>query len=334
MMISRSSQRKYAIVLVILLLSGGVVYHLRAPDASSVIIGYSSSPVDASLIIASSHDFWSKHDVHPKMNSYSVGRLCLDAVIAGTADIGTVADTPFVYAIMRGHELEILATLVETNEHVRCVASAKSGVLTPADLKGKRLAVFLGTASEYLMSRLLARHHIAVEDVTLVNMPPAEMVAAFSTGQVDAAFPFEPFTTAILAKNGKGASVLDTKGLYTMTFNLVARRGYGEKNSAIVQRVLASLIDADAYIDAHPVAASEEVAMQLKLPTDSVKAYWGAYRHRVALDASLLAVLNEQQRWIAARDTSLTRPTVDFQKTIQPAPLAVTAPAAVALPTP
>lgn len=327
------AQRKIAFFLLAaaLLLAGGAAWLLMVRESPSVRIAYSASPVDAPLMIASSQDLWKKHDVRPELTPYTVGRLCLDAVIARTADMGTVADTPFAYAVMRGHELEILATLVTSDQHVRCVGRADAGVLTPANLKGKRLAVYLGTASEYLMSKLLAKHDIAADDVTLINMPPAEMVAAFSSGQVEAAFPFEPFTTAILAKNGDRARVLDTRGLYTMTFNLVARKGYGANNAAVVRQILAAIIDANAYIDAHPVAATEEVAKQLKLPIEPVKAYWDFYRYRVTLDSSLVALLNTEQRWIASRDRSVAGANLDFKQTIQPEPLTAIAPSAVTL---
>ncbi len=72
-------------------------------------------------------------------------------------------------------------------------------VHTPADLKGRRIAVNTrGASVEYVLTKVLERNGMTINDVDQVPVPFPDMPAALSNGSVDAAIPAEPFATRSL----------------------------------------------------------------------------------------------------------------------------------------
>ncbi len=66
------------------------------------------------------------------------------------------------------------------------LARTDRGISTPADLKGKTIAVNLGHVPHLSLSRLLREHGMTERDVRLVNMNSSDSTVALATGQVDA----------------------------------------------------------------------------------------------------------------------------------------------------
>ena len=69
---------------------------------------------------------------------------------------------------------------------LKTVVDAKSGIKTPADLKGKKIAFTAGTGSEVYTMALLKKAGLTKKDVTLINLRPQEMAAALASGSIDA----------------------------------------------------------------------------------------------------------------------------------------------------
>jgi NitT/TauT family transport system substrate-binding protein len=73
-------------------------------------------------------------------------------------------------------------------------------IQSAADLKGKRIGVSYGTYSELFVRTLLEQNGIALNEVTLVNIPAESAGEAFPS-QVDVIHTYEPYGSEIL-KNG------------------------------------------------------------------------------------------------------------------------------------
>jgi taurine transport system substrate-binding protein len=88
-----------------------------------------------------------------------------------------------------------------------------SGVEKPADLKGKRIAVPIGSTAHFSLMGALKMYNMTEKDVTVVGMSPAEIAAAWSQNAIDAAFVWYP-VQAKLRENGK---IMTTAGLVAKT---------------------------------------------------------------------------------------------------------------------
>lgn len=82
-----------------------------------------------------------------------------------------------------------------------------------ADLRGKRFGIVTKFDMQYLTltKHILPRFGLAEKDVQLAQVPVPEVAAGLLTGDVAAAFPFEPYGTNALSKGAK--LLLDAKDM-------------------------------------------------------------------------------------------------------------------------
>jgi NitT/TauT family transport system substrate-binding protein len=82
-----------------------------------------------------------------------------------------------------------------------------------ADLKGKRFGIVTKFDMQYLSltKHILPRFGLAEKDVQLAQVPVPEVAAGLLTGDVAAAFPFEPYGTNAVSKGAK--LLLDAKDM-------------------------------------------------------------------------------------------------------------------------
>ena len=66
------------------------------------------------------------------------------------------------------------------------VGLPNKGISKPADLKGKKIGLPLGTISEFYLGRFLNLNGMNVSDVTIINLPVTQDVTALANGSVDA----------------------------------------------------------------------------------------------------------------------------------------------------
>jgi taurine transport system substrate-binding protein len=166
------------------------------------------------------------------------GGAALTALASRQVDISRLGSPPTVAAICRGVPIEMIAIsgLIATSE--RLIARAPIGSI--AELKGKRLAYPPGSTAHFALMAALKVNNVPAKDVTLLGMAPAEMVAAWQRGDIDAGFVWGPFSHAMEKAGGKQllvAADLQKNGYFVWN-NYVVRKEFGEKYPDLVARFL------------------------------------------------------------------------------------------------
>src|SRR5208283_5243276 len=128
-------------------------------------------------------------DAIPQVHPF--GKIALNAVVEGKADLGTVADTPIVFTVMNGQKIAILATTQTSNRNEAIIARRDRGIAKPADLKGKKIGVPFGTHADFFTDIFLIAHGIDREKVKTIDIKPDEIATALVTGRVDAVSIFD-----------------------------------------------------------------------------------------------------------------------------------------------
>lgn len=85
----------------------------------------------------------------------------------------------------------------------------RAGLRGVKDLRGKRVAVGVGTYGEYVLEVALEQHGLSGDAVIKVDTPGEHMVAALVAGKVDAIIVWEPFASEAMAK-ARGRRLFDT----------------------------------------------------------------------------------------------------------------------------
>lgn len=126
-----------------------------------------------------------------KWVSFDAGTAMSAAMASGDVHISfSQGVTPFLVATAAGQDLQVVDVAVSYSDNDNCVVRSeleidKDNVAT--ELKGKRVAVPLGTASHSGFLAQMKHFGIAESDLTIVDMAPSDSAAAFSQPNSDLA---------------------------------------------------------------------------------------------------------------------------------------------------
>ena len=254
---------------------------------------------DSSLIyIALEKDYFKAEGLDIMLQStYTSGKACLNAVIEGQADLGTVAETPLMHAGFRGEKTYTIATIQSSGKAVAVIARKDKGISTPSDLKGKRIGLIMGTNVEFFARVLLTFHEVSREEVEVVNLNPNEVFNALVQGEVDAVSIWQPVVVQLQNELGDNAITFYPEEIYTSTFNIAATQEFVNKNPETIEKFLRALIKADEFIEENPDEAQEIVAGKIGMDKATLNELWKLYNFRVTLDQSLIVTLEAEARW-------------------------------------
>ena len=128
------------------------------------------------------------------------------AMASGGVQIGEAGSSPIAAAASQGLDIQLFWILDEIADAEQLVARTGSGVRGVADLRGKRIAVPFVSTAHYQLIAALAEAGLTQADVTILNMRPPEIAAAWERGDIDATFIWDP----VLAKVKGNGKVIDS----------------------------------------------------------------------------------------------------------------------------
>lgn len=122
---------------------------------------------------------------------FQFGPPMLEAIGAGAVDIGSVGDTPPIFAQAGGANL-VYAAATPSTEHAILVPK-NSTIRSLAELRGKRVAFGKGSSAHNVTLRALAIGGLSYGDIQPAFLAPADASAAFVGGNIDAWTIWDPF---------------------------------------------------------------------------------------------------------------------------------------------
>ncbi len=292
----------------------------------SLRLAQNLSPISGVTIVAKEQGFFKAQGLDVKVSNFTSGKQCLETVMGGAADIATTAEAPITAATMVKQPISFLARMEYSD--LKTLINASAGVAKLTDLKGKRIGFTAGTGSEVYTKEMLKKAGLRPEDVTLVNLRPQEMLAALTAGSIDAYNTWEPYVSNGIKTLGEKVTQLDTKGIYSETFNIVTTVDYLNKNPIVAKKFMQALIDAEAWIKANPKEAIILVSKAVNMKQENLATIWDDYVYEVVLDQKVLNVLNTHAAWRLESGNHPDGVTKipDFKTIIYPAPLKAVAP--------
>ena len=134
------------------------------------------------LAIAEDQGLWAEHGIDATTSSFTNGPLQIQALGTGDLDFGYIGPGAFWLPASGQAKVVALNTLGRADRVV-----AQPGIDSVEDLEGKTVAVPEGTSGDMILTLALEEAGMTKDDVELVPMEPPAIVAALSSGQVDAA---------------------------------------------------------------------------------------------------------------------------------------------------
>lgn len=207
-------------------------------DPVTLRLGYQPGDINTQTIYADAEKLFEKAGLKVKLIAFPAGPAMLPAFAAGELDLGWMGEFPIVTGYANGMSIDMIMIDRINTTNVRVVVNPKSGINSLSDLKGKKIAVSIGSTSHQQLNLALKKGGLTQQDVTLVNLPPGNMPAAYEAGQVDAAVTWEPNVSTIERAGAKAIATTESLGDITGIY-LGARPEFTKEHPEEVQKFLA-----------------------------------------------------------------------------------------------
>ncbi|NIC43773.1 aliphatic sulfonate ABC transporter substrate-binding protein [Aquabacterium sp. A08] len=171
-----------------------------------------------------------------KWVEFQFGPPMLEALGAGAIDLGSVGDTPPIFAQAGGAYL-VYAAATPSAQHAVLVPQ-HSAIQSLADLKGKKVAFGKGSSAQNVAVKALAQAGLTLNDVVPTYLSPADATAAFNGGNIDAWVVWDPYV-AIAEARYQARAIADTrdKSLASSSF-YIASRAFAQQHPEVLVAVL------------------------------------------------------------------------------------------------
>lgn len=182
-------------------LTAAALFAQAAAAAEKIIIGHFGNPTPMQ-VAAAQKKFNAATGWEIEWRKFNAGPEVIAAMASGDVKLSELGSSPLAIAASQGVDLQLFmfAQVIGTAESL--IVRNGSGVARLEDLKGKRVAVPVGSTAHFSLMGALKHAGLSDKDVSVISMPPDQIAAAWSQGAIDAAFIWEPVQSEIL-KTGK-----------------------------------------------------------------------------------------------------------------------------------
>lgn len=174
------------------------------------------------------------------------GPQLLEGLNAGAVDVGTVGETPPIFAQAAGVDFVYVGSEPPAPRGEAIVVARNSPIGTVADLRGKRVALNRGSNVHYLLVKALQTANLQYSDIQPVYLAPADARAAFTRGSVEAWVIWDPYLAAV-ERQLSARSIANGEGLVRNTQYYVAGRKFANAQPQVVHMVLEELAKIDDW---------------------------------------------------------------------------------------
>ncbi|TVQ38741.1 MAG: taurine ABC transporter substrate-binding protein [Spirochaetaceae bacterium] len=230
-------------------------------DLREVVIGYQAIP-NGEMIAKNLGWHEESFGVGVRWVQFNSGSELNAAVAAGSVDLGLGGSSTTVAAITQGVPAEVIWIYNIIGDNEALVVRADGDVRQVADLAGRRVAAPFGATTHYHLLAALELAGVDPNSLTILDMSPGDMRAAWQRGDIDAGFVWEPTLAAMLELGGRvliTSGELAAQGFLTGDIGIV-RSGFAERHPELVVRYLKNQMRAVDFIRDDPEQAAQSIA--------------------------------------------------------------------------
>lgn len=210
-------------------------------------------------------------NVPVKWVAFDSGADVLSLFAAKEIDIARFGSSPTAAGIARKLPIEVIGVpeIIATSE--RLIAS--EGIASLKDLEGKRVAFPANSTSQFAFELAVKLAGVDRSSIKAIALKPAEIVAAWRRGDIDAAYVWGPFTQQLEAEGGK--EIFVTKNLAkdgVLVFNnYVVRSEFAKKHPELVTEFIRVAQEKAEEYKRDPDTATKKIADHLSIPLETVQ---------------------------------------------------------------
>ncbi|MBH3429181.1 taurine ABC transporter substrate-binding protein [Pseudomonas alkylphenolica] len=216
-------------------------------QAADLTVAYQTT-VDPAKVAQVNGDYEKASKASIDWRKFDSGADVITAVASGDVQIGYLGSSPLAAAATRKLPVETFLIATQIGAAEALVAREGSGINSPQDLIGKKIAVPFVSTGHYSLLAALKQWNIDPSKVQILNLAPPAIIAAWKRGDIDATYVWDP-ALGVAKENGK---VLITSGELAKkgapTFDAwIVRKDFATKHPEIVKAF--AKVTLDAYAD-------------------------------------------------------------------------------------
>ena len=207
--------------------------------------------------------------------SFNAGPSAVEALFAGAIDMTYIGPNPAISGYVRsnGEALRIVAGA--TSGGAVLVVRNDSGIQTPEDFHGKRVASpQVGNTQDVALRAWLIAHDMKSRDkggdVQVIPLANPDQLTLFMKKELDAAWAPEPWATRLI-KEGNGRLFLDERTLWPngdfITAHLIVRTEFLKQHPDLVKNWIRAHVELTDWINGHLPEARKLLNQQIAKET-------------------------------------------------------------------
>ncbi|GAB3912348.1 ABC transporter substrate-binding protein [Kibdelosporangium lantanae] len=185
-------------------------------------------------------------------STFTSGPPLLEAASGGAIDIGSVGNTPPIFAAAANAKISIVSAAKGNVTSDAILVPADSPLRTVQDLRGKNLAVAKGSSAHGQTLLTLKAAGLSTKDLKLAFLQPADAYAAFTQKRVDAWAIWDPYTSQALQETNARVLVDGTGTANGYTFEVAGRNALADTGkAAAIKDYVTRIAKAQKWSDTH-----------------------------------------------------------------------------------
>ncbi len=244
----------------------------------TVRIGY--QPTSSAILLGKSKGFYEKAfaplNAVVEYDLFLSGPLIIEAAAGKRVDLMGVGNMPPLIGKSGGVDVKVIAKAAFNPATNAVLVKPNSPIASVQDLKGKRVAVQVGSSVHYFLQQVLEASGLELKDVQLVNLPGPDQGPALESGSVDAIVLWMPYRTQ-LEQAGKARVLVDSSNSSGNLSLYMTRGAFGQAHPRLVEAFLTATKESNDYLRKHHQEALKLLAsnsqFSKKVMADSLKGY-------------------------------------------------------------
>ena len=179
----------------------------QADKLSQIVVAYQPGDASSQGIVKQEGWFAEVGGTPVVYKDFNSGADVYRAMASGSVDVGLIGNAPFTIAVTQGAQYTAVWWYVVGMTAEGLVVRDPSPIHAVADLKGKKVATPFGSTSDFMLHGTLDAAGLKPQEARLLNLAPQAILAAWSRGDIDAAYIWEPVLGQLTKQSGKVIAV-------------------------------------------------------------------------------------------------------------------------------
>ncbi|MED4454230.1 ABC transporter substrate-binding protein [Metabacillus fastidiosus] len=198
---------------------------------------------------------------------FDSGRDVNTAIASENIDLGLVGSVPLATGIANNLPYQVYFIHDVIGDAESLVVREDTGIESIKDVAGKKIAVPFGSTAHFSLLTALNKAGIDPNQLSVLDMQPQDILAAWQRGDIDGAFVWHPTLGKILEDNGSvllSAEKLAEEGVITSDTGVVQKK-FADKYPSFIKEYISVLDESINLYREDPKKAAKTLAPALGL---------------------------------------------------------------------